>query len=249
MKKIEILPAIDLLDGQCVRLAQGDYNRKTVYSDSPAEQATLWEKEGAKFIHLVDLDGAKAGKPINLAAVKAITSTVSIPCELGGGIRNIKDAETLFNAGITRIILGTVACSNPKIVTDMIKNFGTDRIVIGIDAKEGRVAVSGWLEDTNIDAFDLAAQFAETGIKRFIYTDISTDGMLTGPNLQAQKKLCQRVPECAVIASGGISCTEDIANLADLHMKNLEGVIVGKALYDGRISLKELLDTADNTGY
>jgi phosphoribosylformimino-5-aminoimidazole carboxamide ribotide isomerase len=244
MSKIQILPAIDLRGGKCVRLLQGDYNQETVYSDSPAEQAKEWEDGGAEFIHLVDLDGAKNGAPANLEAVKAITDAVSIPCELGGGIRTIKDAEAVFNAGVSRIILGTIACREPELVDVMIEKFGAEKIVIGIDAKNGKAAVEGWLDDTGIDAFKLAEDFAEKGVKRFIYTDISTDGMLTGPNLEAQEELCERVPGCAVIASGGVAQALDIANLADLNKENLEGVIVGKALYDGRTTLKELLEAA-----
>jgi phosphoribosylformimino-5-aminoimidazole carboxamide ribotide isomerase len=243
MSKLIILPAIDLRNGKCVRLQQGDYNQETIYSDSPAKQAEEWASNGAEYIHLVDLDGAKNGAPANLEAVKAITDAVSVPCELGGGIRTIEDAETLFNAGISRIILGTIACREPEIVDLMIKKFGAEKIVIGIDAKDGKAAVSGWLDDTGIDAFKLAEDFAAKGIKRFIYTDISTDGMLTGPNLEAQAELCDRVPGCSVIASGGISEASDITKLAELNRQNLEGVIVGKALYDGRTTLKELLES------
>jgi phosphoribosylformimino-5-aminoimidazole carboxamide ribotide isomerase len=209
-----------------------------------AEQAKEWEDGGAEFIHLVDLDGAKNGAPANLEAVKAITDAVSIPCELGGGIRTIKDAEAVFNAGVSRIILGTIACREPELVDVMIEKFGAEKIVIGIDAKDGKAAVEGWLDDTGLDAFKLAEDFAKKGVKRFIYTDISTDGMLTGPNLEAQAELCERVPGCAVIASGGVAQALDIANLADLNKENLEGVIVGKALYDGRTTLKELLEAA-----
>ncbi len=241
MAKLIILPAIDLRDGKCVRLQQGDYNQETIYSDSPATQAKEWEDNGAEYIHLVDLDGAKNGTPTNLDAVKAITSAVSVPCELGGGIRTIEDAESIFEAGVDRIILGTIACKNPDLVDTMIEKFGAEKIVIGIDAKDGKAAIAGWLDNTGLDAFKLAEDFAKKGVKRFIYTDISTDGMLTGPNLEAQAELCDRVPECAVIASGGVSAASDIAKLADLNRKNLEGVIVGKALYDGKTTLKELL--------
>lgn len=245
MSRITILPAIDLRNGKCVRLLQGDYDKETIYSDSPADQAKKWKNGGAEFIHLVDLDGAKNGAPANLEAVKAITDAVSTPCELGGGIRTIEDAEAVFAAGVTRIILGTVACRNPELVDEMIEKFGAEKIVIGIDAKNGKAAVEGWLDDTGLDAFKLAEDFAAKGVKRFIYTDISTDGMLTGPNLESQAELCDRVPGCAVIASGGVSQASDVANLANLDKENLEGVIVGKALYDGRTTLKELLEAAN----
>ncbi len=241
MAELIILPAIDLRGGKCVRLLQGDYNQETVYSDSPAEQAREWENGGAEFIHLVDLDGAKNGAPANIEVVRAITDAVSIPCELGGGIRTVEDAEAIFDAGVSRIILGTVACREPELVDVMIEKFGAEKIVIGIDAKDGKAAIAGWLDNTALDAFKLAEDFAEKGIKRFIYTDIATDGMLTGPNLEAQAELCDRVPGCAVIASGGVSQASDIANLAKLNKPNLEGVIVGKALYDGKTTLKELI--------
>ncbi len=241
MAKLIILPAIDLRAGKCVRLQQGDYNQETIYSDSPATQAKEWEDNGAEYIHLVDLDGAKNGAPANLEAVRAITDAVTTPCELGGGIRTIKDAEAVFAAGVDRIILGTIACKNPELVNLMIEKFGAEKIVIGIDAKDGKAAIAGWLNDTGLDAFKLAEDFAKKGVKRFIYTDISTDGMLTGPNLEAQAELCGRVPGCAIIASGGVSEASDIAKLANLNKSNLEGVIVGKALYDGKTTLKELL--------
>ena len=241
MPEFIILPAIDIRGGKCVRLTKGDYNQETVYSDSPAEQAVEWESGGAGIIHLVDLDGAKQGAPANLAAVKAITAVVSIPCELGGGIRTLDDAERAFDAGVARIILGTIACRQPELVDTMLEKFGAEKIVVGIDAKNGKAAVAGWLDATGFDALELAAKFAEMGVTRFIYTDIDTDGMLTGPNLKAQSELCAKVPACKVIASGGVASADDAAKLAALNKPNLEGVIVGKALYDGRTTLHELI--------
>lgn len=248
MPKLVILPAIDLRDGKCVRLTKGDYDRETVYSDAPAVQAGIWERDGAEIIHVVDLDGAKDGAPANLAAVKAITEAVSIPCELGGGIRTLKDASNAFDAGVSRIILGTIACREPELVKIMLDKFGPQKIVIGIDAKNGKAAVAGWLETTGHDALELAANFAEMGVERFIYTDIDTDGAFTGPNLKAQAELCERVPGCSVIASGGVASPNDVANLADLNKANLEGVIVGKALYDGKTTLPELIAAAAPIG-
>lgn len=241
MSKLIILPAIDLRDGKCVRLTKGDYDRETVYSDAPAAQAEIWEQGGAEIIHVVDLDGAKDGAPANLAAVKAITDAVSIPCELGGGIRTLDDALKAFEAGISRIILGTIACREPELVKTMLDKFGPQKIVIGIDAKNGKAAVAGWLETTGHDALELAANFAEMGVERFIYTDIDTDGAYTGPNLTAQTEMCEKVPGCSVIASGGVASANDVANLAALDKANLEGVIVGKALYDGKTTLPELI--------
>lgn len=241
MSKITILPAIDLRGGKCVRLLKGDYQQETIYSDSPADQAQKWQDGGAEIIHLVDLDGAKGGSPENLEAIKAITSRVTIPCELGGGIRTIETARQVLNAGVARIILGTVACKQPELVAEMLAEFGPEKIVIGIDAKNGKASVAGWLDDTGIDALELAANYADKGVIRFIYTDIATDGMLSGPNLQAQAELCDKIPACKVIASGGVACPQDVANLANLGKTNLEGVIIGKALYDKKATLAEFI--------
>lgn len=241
-----IIPAIDIRGGKCVRLFQGDYNRETVYGDSPAEQAVRWEKEGAHIIHLVDLDGAKAKQPVNLDAVREICSAVHIPCELGGGIRTLEDARKAFDAGVYRIILGTVACENPKLAKEFVSEFTAERVVVGIDARGGCVAVNGWLENSGVDAYELVLTLQEMGVTRFIYTDIATDGALSGPNCDAIAALCSRVPRCGVISSGGISSARDITALRELRKDNLEGVIVGKALYDGKISYKELEGAAND---
>lgn len=241
-----IIPAIDIRGGKCVRLFQGDYNRETVYGDSPAEQAVRWEKEGAHIIHLVDLDGAKAKRPVNLDAVREICSAVHIPCELGGGIRTLEDARKAFDAGIYRIILGTVACENPKLAKEFVSEFTAERVVVGIDARGGCVAVNGWLENSGVDAYELVLTLQDMGVTRFIYTDIATDGALSGPNCDAIAALCSRVPRCGVISSGGISSARDITALRELRKDNLEGAIVGKALYDGKISYKELEGAAND---
>ena len=241
-----IIPAIDIRGGKCVRLFQGDYNRETVYGDSPAEQAVRWEKEGAHIIHLVDLDGAKAKRPVNLDAVREICSAVHIPCELGGGIRTLEDARKAFDAGIYRIILGTVACENPKLAKEFVSEFTAERVVVGIDARGGCVAVNGWLENSGVDAYELVLTLQDMGVTRFIYTDIATDGALSGPNCDAIAALCSRVPRCGVISSGGISSARDITALRELRKDNLEGVIVGKALYDGKTSYKELEGAAND---
>lgn len=240
-----IIPAIDIRGGKCVRLFQGDYNQETVYNESPADQARKFQEDGAALIHLVDLDGAKAGKPVNLDVVRSICSAVTIPCELGGGIRTVEDAKAAFDAGIHRVILGTTACENPHLVRDFISAFGADRIVMGVDAKGGRVAVKGWLETSAIDVFELIAKLEEMGVTRFIYTDIATDGALSGPNLDSVAAVCSRVPRCGVVASGGISSAKDIKNLRDLSKENLEGVIVGKALYAGKTTFRELDEAAN----
>lgn len=235
-----VIPAIDIIDGKCVRLFRGDYAQKTVYPGSPEEVAAKWEKSGARIIHLVDLDGAKAGKPVNLAAVKAATGAVSIPCELGGGIRTLADAEAAFAAGVARVILGTVACENRPLVADLLARFGPEKVVVGIDAKDGKAAVKGWLENSGMDALELAAGFAAMGVSRFIYTDISRDGALVGPNYAAMAAFCDRVPGAAVIASGGVGEASHVETLAKLGKPNLEAVIVGKALYDGKVSMDQL---------
>lgn len=241
-----IIPAIDIRGGKCVRLFQGDYNRETVYGDSPAEQAVRWEKEGAHIIHLVDLDGAKAKQPVNLDAVREICSAVHIPCELGGGIRTLEDARKAFDAGVYRIILGTVACENPKLAKEFVSEFTAERVVVGIDARGGCVAVNGWLENSGVDAYELVLTLQDMGVTRFIYTDIATDGALSGPNCDAIAALCSRVPRCGVISSGGISSARDITALRELRKDNLEGVIVGKALYDGKTSYRELEGAAND---
>ena len=238
-----ILPAIDILSGKCVRLFQGNYNKETVYADTPAVTGKRWEDAGAEYIHLVDLDGAKQGKPVNITSIKEICNAVSIPCELGGGIRTVEDAKTVFDAGVSRIILGTAACDNESHVVELIRKYGSAKIVIGIDAKNGKVAVKGWVKDSGINALELASGLTKQGVTRFIYTDIARDGALIGPNFKAVSEFCNAVPNCKVIASGGVGCIEHVNELETLskQYRNLEGVIVGKALYDGKIDLKDIL--------
>lgn len=237
-----IIPAIDIIAGKCVRLYQGDYDKKTVYSDSPAEAALDWERQGAKYLHLVDLDGAKAGKIVNLDSIKAICSKLKIPCELGGGIRTLDDAKQAFDSGVSRVIIGTAAVRNPDLAPQLIDKFGADKVVLGIDARDGKVAVSGWLETTAQDAISLAKDFAKFGIQRFIYTDISKDGAFSGPNMEMTARFCEELVGCFVIASGGVG---SIAHIQDLiacskTYSNLEGAIVGKALYEKKFSLSEI---------
>ena len=239
-----IIPAIDMRGGRCVRLFQGDYARETVYGDNPAEQAVKWMNDGAEIIHLVDLDGAKAGHPVNVEPIRRICESVNIPCEIGGGIRTEQDAELLFNAGVSRVILGTVACENPEIAKRFIGKFGPEKVVVGIDAKDGKVAVRGWIETSKVDALELAVKMTDLGVKRIIFTDIATDGAFTGPSLKPTAALCRLVPDCKIIASGGVSAAEDAAKLSALKLPNLEGVIVGKALYDGRTTYRELVEAA-----
>lgn len=239
-----IFPAIDMRNGHCVRLFRGDYNQETVYGDSPAAQASVWEQAGAPLIHLVDLDGAKAGRPVNVESIRKICETVKIPCELGGGIRSEKDAETVFALGISRVILGTAACENQELLSSFIRNFGPEKVVAGIDARDGLVALRGWLETSSVKALDLAKRMVELGVRRIIFTDIATDGAFTGPSIGPTSELCRAVPQCRIIASGGVSSDADAGKLAALKLENLEGVIVGKALYDGRTTYQALTAAA-----
>ena len=239
-----IFPAIDMRNGRCVRLFQGDYNQETVYDETPAAQALVWQESGAPLIHLVDLDGAKAGHPVNIDSIRAICGKVKIPCEIGGGIRTEEDAEQMFSLGISRVILGTAACENPDLVKSFLARFGAERVVVGIDARDGMVALRGWLETSRVKATELARDMVALGVKRIIFTDIATDGAFTGPSLGPTSELCRLLPDCSVSASGGVSGANDAAALAALNLSNLEGVIVGKALYDGRTTYKELAAAA-----
>ncbi|MDO6352874.1 1-(5-phosphoribosyl)-5-[(5-phosphoribosylamino)methylideneamino]imidazole-4-carboxamide isomerase [Synechococcus sp. YX-04-1] len=236
---MEILPAIDLLDGACVRLHQGDYDQVTRFSEDPVAQALSWQSQGATRLHLVDLDGAKRGEPINDAAVRAITSALDIPVQLGGGVRSLERAEELIACGLDRVILGTVAIEQPQLVQELAQRH-PGRIVVGIDANDGRVATRGWIEQSDVLATDLAKQFSAAGIAAIITTDIATDGTLAGPNLEALRTMaqCSAVP---VIASGGIGCMADLLSLLPLEPLGVTGVIVGRALYDGRVDLEEAI--------
>ena len=230
-----LLPAIDMKDGQAVRLKKGDFNEVTVYSDDPLEFALKFEEAGAGFIHLVDLDGALKGSSMNEDAVKRITSKVSVPCELGGGVRSIEAIAHILDLGVYRVILGTSAVQNPDFVSEAIDRFGDERIVVGIDAKKGMVATHGWEQVSELTAADLAVDMKSRGVKTVIYTDISRDGMLTGPNVSQTKKLYDHTG-LNVIASGGVSGMEDLEELAET---GIYGAIIGKAYYEGKIDIKE----------
>jgi len=236
---MEIIPAIDLLDGQCVRLHQGDYDQVTRFSDDPVAQALSWQRQGARRLHLVDLDGARSGQPLNDQTVKAITAALDIPVQLGGGVRTAERAEELLACGLERVILGTVALEQPDLV-DALASRHPGRIVVGIDARNGRVATRGWVEATSTEATVLAQRFATSGIAAIISTDIATDGTLAGPNLEALRAMAE-ASAVPVIASGGIGCLEHLLSLLSLAPLGVEGVIVGRALYDGRVDLAEAL--------
>ncbi len=238
MAEFVIYPAIDIRGGKCVRLLQGDYNQETVYGDSPVEMAQQWETQGASWIHLVDLDGAKAGAPVNDALILEIAKTVNVPVQVGGGIRTIGQVERYLNGGVARVILGTAAIQDRPFVEEALKRFGGSRIAIGIDARNGYVATHGWLETSEVKAEELAQELAKKGAEIFIYTDISRDGTLTGPNVAEIVGLA-RAAEVNVIASGGVSIMNDLHNLAQYAADGVCGAIVGKALYTERIKLSD----------
>jgi phosphoribosylformimino-5-aminoimidazole carboxamide ribotide isomerase len=236
---MQIIPAIDLLDGQCVRLHQGDYDQVTRFSDDPVAQALSWQAQGAGRLHLVDLDGARSGQPVNDAAIKAISAALTIPVQLGGGVRSAERAEELLAWGLDRVILGTVALEQPALVEQLARRH-PGRIVVGIDARDGKVATRGWLETSAVEATTLARQLSACGIAAIISTDIATDGTLAGPNLEALRAMAA-ASSVPVIASGGIGNLEHLLSLLPLAALGVSGVIVGRALYDGRIDLAEAL--------
>lgn len=237
-----IFPAIDIRGGKCVRLTKGDFSQETVFSDRPEEMAKKWAAQGAQYLHVVDLDGALAGKSVNLAAIEAIIEAVSIPIELGGGIRTMENIEMLLALGVERVILGSVAVREPELVREACTKFG-ERIVVGIDAKDGIVAVDGWGVSGDVQAPVLAKQMAAAGVRHIIYTDISRDGMLSGVNVEATADLAQAAG-IQVIASGGVSCLEDIRQVKAAASAGIEGVIVGKAIYTGALDLPAALELA-----
>ena len=234
---MEIIPAIDLLGGACVRLHQGDYNQVTRFSDDPVAQALSWQEQGATRLHLVDLDGAKSGDPVNDASVRAITAALTIPVQLGGGVRSVERAESLLACGLDRVILGTAAIENPALVGELASKY-PNRIIVGIDARDGKVATRGWIEESNVEATTLAKELSQVGIAAIISTDIATDGTLAGPNLDALRSMAE-ASAVPVIASGGVGCMADLLALLALEPHGVSGVIVGRALYDGRVMLRE----------
>jgi phosphoribosylformimino-5-aminoimidazole carboxamide ribotide isomerase len=238
-----ILPAIDLKDGQCVRLRQGKAEDVTVYSDNPVAQAQTWLAQGAEQLHVVDLDGAFQGEPKHAVVIGDIVRALKIPVEVGGGLRTDVHIETLLNEGVARAIIGTRALESREVLAALVRRFG-DRIAVGIDARDGFVQVKGWVETTGTRAIDLAQQMEAVGVKTLIYTDTATDGMLGGPNLKAMKQMCLAVPKCNIIASGGVSAPEHVTALTALGCDNLFGAIVGKALYDGKTTLAAMMAAA-----
>ena len=234
-----LYPAIDLKDGQAVRLVHGDMDRSTVFNDDPAAQAQSFVKAGCEWLHLVDLNGAFAGEPVNAAPVEAILAACDVPAQLGGGIRDMATIERWLGKGLARVILGTVAVENPTLVRDAARTF-PGQIAVGIDARDGRVATKGWAEETNVNATDLARSFEDAGVAAIIYTDINRDGAMGGPNIEATAALARAV-SIPVIASGGVSSLNDLISLKKTGI--ISGAISGRALYDGAIDLTEALQT------
>jgi phosphoribosylformimino-5-aminoimidazole carboxamide ribotide isomerase len=235
-----IIPAIDIKGGRCVRLFQGRMEQETVYSDDPLSVAKKWENEGAEMLHLVDLDGAVAGIPKNKEVISSIIKSIKIPAEVGGGIRNIDSIKEYIFMGAKKVIIGTSACENPEFVRKACNTF-PERIMVGIDAKNGNAAVRGWKDVTETSASVLAKRFEGFGISGIIYTDISRDGTLSGPNIDAIKSFASSI-NIPVIASGGVSNIKDIENLINLQKYGIEGVIIGKALYSGAVNLREAIE-------
>lgn len=232
---MQLYPAIDMKNGQCVRLRQGAFKDITIYSDAPEKVAAHWQEKGASFLHLVDLDGALAGYSVNEEVIRRIADTVSIPIEIGGGIRTGEAVERMLGLGVRRVIIGTKAVEHPEFLRDMVRTFGEEAIVAGVDAKDGMVAVEGWEKVSSLTARDLCLTMKEYGVRHIVYTDISRDGMLSGPNVEATRKLTEETG-LDIIASGGVSCMED---LKCLHEAGIRGAIIGKALYENRIDLAE----------
>ncbi|MBW4442886.1 MAG: 1-(5-phosphoribosyl)-5-[(5-phosphoribosylamino)methylideneamino]imidazole-4-carboxamide isomerase [Plectolyngbya sp. WJT66-NPBG17] len=234
---MEVIPAIDLLDGKCVRLYQGDYNQSQVFDDDPVAVARQWAEQGATRLHLVDLDGAKVGHPVNLAAIRSIVEAVNIPIEVGGGLRDRDAVASLLLTGVRWAILGTIAVEKPELVAQLCGEF-PGQIIIGIDARNGKVATKGWLETSEVLATDLAERMAQLGAAAIIYTDIHRDGTMQGPNLDSLRELAS-IAAIPVIASGGVSSLTDLLSLLALEPQGVTGAIVGKALYTGDVSLQE----------
>jgi phosphoribosylformimino-5-aminoimidazole carboxamide ribotide isomerase len=241
---MDLFPAIDLLGGHCVRLYQGDYNQSHTFNENPVEIAQQWAEQGAPWLHVVDLDGAKVGQSANLEAIAAITRAVQIPVQVGGGLRDKASVARLLDLGVQRAILGTVAVEQPELVAELCQSF-PGRIVVGIDARNGQVATRGWLETSQVLATDLAQQMQNCGVMAIIYTDIHRDGTMQGPNLAALRELADTIT-IPVVASGGVSSIADLINLLALEATGVTGAIIGKALYTGDIDLKAALRAVGN---
>jgi phosphoribosylformimino-5-aminoimidazole carboxamide ribotide isomerase len=238
---MNIYPAIDIRGGKCVRLIQGDFSRETVYLDDPIVAAKKWQNQGAKWIHVVDLDGAKSGIPGNVNVIKKIREAVNVNIQVGGGIRDANTVENYLNSGIDRIIFGSSAVKNITLIKDTIDKYGTDKVAVGVDTRQNEVAIHGWTETSNIIIEEMLDQLKTIGVKTIIYTDISRDGMMKGPSISGIEKVLS-FADFFVIASGGISSMVDLEQLAQYEQKGLDGAIIGKALYNGALDLKAVLE-------
>lgn len=236
-KKIEIIPAIDLIDGKCVRLSQGDYNRKTVYNENPLEVAKMFEAAGITRLHLVDLDGAKAKHIVNHRVLETIASKTNLIIDFGGGLKSDDDLRIAFESGAQMVTGGSIAVREKDTFLKWLEDYGSEKIILGADAKDGNIAVGGWLETTSLPVIEFIEEFQKRGISKVISTDISRDGMLTGPSIELYQEILDKLPGLGIIASGGIAIMDDILKLNEM---GVPGVITGKAIYENKISLKEI---------
>lgn len=241
---MQLYPAIDLKDGKCVRLKQGEFKDITVYCEEPYKVAQYFEKNGASFIHLVDLDGALEGHSVNEETIRKIVSSVAVPCELGGGIRTMEDIERVLSYGVYRVIIGTKAVKDPDFVKEAIERFGSEHIVVGVDAKNGLVAIEGWEKVSDKSALSMCLSMKEMGVQSIVYTDISKDGMLMGPNVAMTQELTEKT-DLNIIASGGVSSMDDLRNLANAGIK---GAIIGKAIYENRVNVADAVNEFEKQG-
>lgn len=236
-----VLPAIDILGGRAVRLHKGDYGDSTVYRDDPIEAAALWVEGGAEILHVVDLDGARDGLPVNLEPIAAIASELGVPVQAGGGVRSLDTVERLIEAGVSRVVMGTAAIRDPELLSEAIDLVGAERIVVAVDSRAGEVSLDGWTEGSGVEVEQAVVDLGATGARRFLFTAIETDGTMQGPNIAALDSVADATP-WAVIASGGIGTLDDLRSLAARARGNVEGVIVGKALYEGRFTVAEAIE-------
>lgn len=234
---IEIIPAIDVIDGKCVRLSQGDYNEKKIYNEDPLEVARMFEDNGIRRLHLVDLDGAKAKHIVNQKVLEKIAINTSLIIDFGGGVQSDKDIEIAFNSGAAMVTGGSIAIRNKELFLGWLNKYGADKIILGADCKEHRIAVSGWQESTSVDIIDFIQKYTKKGIEKVVCTDISKDGMLQGTSIELYKEILAHFPDLYLIASGGVSCMQDIL---DLEVAKIPAVILGKAIYENKITLREL---------
>ena len=242
---MEVIPAIDLIDGRCVRLYQGDYSRETVYSDDPVEVALRWERMGARRIHVIDLDGARAGSPQNLDVIRRIADEVGLPVQMGGGVRTIESVREVLDSGVDRVMLGTVALRDPDIVISACERFGADKVLVAIDSRDGAVAVSGWTAGSETAATDLLRLMMDAGVRTFLCTDISRDGTLTGPDYVFMRSLVA-IAGAGVIAAGGIATVDHLRKLASI---GVGGAVIGRALYTGDIDLALAISAIGSPGH